>query len=252
MNIFHKLGGLACVCAVAGAGVMLPVQTADACGMMMPPISYSTGGSSSLPANALGVHVSIQYQSDKATSKDFKVVRVDAKGKQSKESVSLQGTDKDYRRFLAFDRAAQPGDTFSIIYKDGIVRKLSVANDPLVPAQKLKLSVKVDKKGNATLTSSADKSTFSGMWNYNLHYQGEQASTSRSTRTYINLCKDTSEAVGWRELAVEVVPSNQLKLATMATIDVWVDCNKAKAATHPSISKASDDYFVPSVSVAGL
>jgi len=252
MSIFRKLGGLACVCVISGAGVTLPSTDAAACGFMMPPVSYVTGSQSALPAYSLGVFVEIQYQSAKASSEDFKVVRTDAKGHKTTIAITLEAADSDYRRFIAFDRPAQPGETYSVRYQNGSTNTLSVSEQVLKPADGIKLSVKVDTKGNATLTARASDSVFSGMWQYNMHFQGEKFTTARSTQSYLNLCKDSDTATGWQELAVEIVPNNELSLATMATLDVWVDCGLAQIAKHPSISKSSSDYFVPDTSVSSL
>jgi len=252
MSVFYKIGGLTCVLAISGLGLQ-PTQEADACGFMMPPISFETGTNNTLPAMAEGVYVEISYQQGKSSSKDFEVIRSDANGKKETISVSLKPVlSGSGQRFLAFDRQAQAGESYSLRFQKGPLHKIDIAKESLSPAQNLSFDVKVDSKGNATVTAKADKSLFSNMWRYNLHYQGDNRSVTRSSQSYLNLCSDTSSPAGWQELAIEVIPSNKTQLATMVTRDVWVDCKLASEQSHPSISKASDEYFVPDIKIAGI
>ena len=251
MGIIQKLGGLVGLVTLSSfaLGITPSPRSADACGWRMPMISFNAGDGGVLPKGSKGISFQLYSQTQLPAAKNFQVTRVDGKQKSHKVTFQIQAGDKPGSFYLAFDQPASPGERYTIAYDGTGPHTFQISNAALQAASNLSLQIEVDSRGGATIHTSTNSSEFSDMWNYTVRYQGSLSSVSSSASSFLNLCASNNpeQLAGWQELAVEITPGNEEDKASIITRDVWVDCQLAQKASHPSISKASHEFFVPTI-----
>ncbi len=251
MGNVRKLGSLVGLIALSSfaLGITPTPKSAEACGWNLPTISFDAGDGGVLPKGSKGIAFQLYGHPQLPTAKTFLVTRLDSKKKSHKVAFQIQPGDKPGSFYLAFEKPASPGDRYSVRYEGGRAHTFQISKAALQAASNLSLQIEVDSRGGASIRTSTDSSEFSSMWNYTVHYQGTVSTLSSSSSSFLNLCasEHSEQIAGWRELAVEITPGNEEDKASMITRDVWVDCGMAQKASHPSISKDSHEFFMPSI-----